>query len=85
MVHGGAIAAQERIQKEKRAENHQSLLRNGAARAELEEAKAAARAPGQSSSPSRMAAARTVVHRPRLSPTADWVMFMVRTILLDMR
>src|SRR6266478_1095393 len=39
----------------------------------------------QSSSPMRMAAPRTVVQRPRLSPTADWVTFMVRTILLEMR
>src|SRR5437899_9494240 len=39
----------------------------------------------QSSSPMRMAAPRTVVHRPRLSPTADCVTFMVRTILLEMR
>ena len=34
---------------------------------------------------SMIAAARTVVHLPCLSPTADWVMFMVRTILLEMR
>src|SRR5712692_4155545 len=33
----------------------------------------------------RMAAPRTVVQRPRLSPTADCVTFMVRTILLEMR
>ena len=39
----------------------------------------------QSSSPIRMAAPRTVVQRPRLSPTADCVTFMVRTILLEMR
>ena len=39
----------------------------------------------QSSSPMRIAAPKTVVHRPRLSPTADWVMFMVRTILLEIR
>src|SRR2546422_10110765 len=39
----------------------------------------------QSSSPMRMAAPRTVVQRPRLSPTADCVTFMVRTILLEIR
>ena len=33
----------------------------------------------------RMAAAMVVVHRPRLSPTADWVTFAVRTILFEMR
>ena len=31
------------------------------------------------------AAAMVVVHLPRLSPTADWVMLLVRTILLEMR
>ena len=31
------------------------------------------------------AAAMVVVHRPRLSPTADWVTLLVRTILLEMR
>jgi hypothetical protein len=41
--------------------------------------------PAQSSSASRIAAASTVVHRPRLSPTADCVMFMVRTILFEIR
>ncbi len=35
--------------------------------------------------PSRIEAASTVVHKPRLSPMADCVMFMVRTILLEMR
>src|SRR5258705_9888785 len=39
----------------------------------------------QSSSPIMMAAASTVVHNPRLSPTADCVMFIVRTILLEIR
>ena len=39
----------------------------------------------QSSSPIIIAAASTVVHSPRLSPTADCVMFMVRTILLEIR
>jgi len=33
----------------------------------------------------RIAAAITVVHRPRLSPTALWVTFAVRTILFDNR
>ncbi len=41
--------------------------------------------PDQSSSPMRMAAPSTVVQRPRLSPTADWVTLSVRTILLEMR
>lgn len=36
-------------------------------------------------SPNRMAAESTVVQSPRLSPTADWLMLMVRTILLEMR
>jgi len=31
------------------------------------------------------AAAMVVVHSPRLSPTADCVMLLVRTILLEMR
>ena len=31
----------------------------------------------------RIAAAITVVQRPCLSPTADWVMFAVRTILFE--
>ncbi len=31
------------------------------------------------------AAAMVVVHLPRLSPTADWVKLLVRTILLEMR
>ena len=31
------------------------------------------------------AAAMVVVHLPRLSPTADWVTLLVRTILLEMR
>src|SRR5271157_5431874 len=38
-----------------------------------------------SSTPRRMDAARTVVQRPRLSPIADCVISMVRTILLEMR
>src|SRR4051794_18121384 len=33
----------------------------------------------------RIAAAMTVVQRPRLLPTAVWVMFAVRTILLERR
>jgi len=33
----------------------------------------------------RTAAAIVVVHSPFLSPTADWVMLLVRTILLEMR
>jgi hypothetical protein len=39
----------------------------------------------QSSSPIKNAAVRTVVHNPRLSPTLDCVIFMVRTILLEIR
>jgi hypothetical protein len=38
-----------------------------------------------SSTPSRIEAASTVVHRPRLSPMADWVISMVRTILFEIR
>ena len=33
----------------------------------------------------RIAAAIVVVHSDFLSPTADWVMFIVRTILFDIR
>lgn len=39
----------------------------------------------QSSSPINTAAVSTVVHNPRLSPTADCVIFIVRTILLEIR
>jgi len=38
-----------------------------------------------SSIPSRIAATSTVVQRPLLSPMADWVIFIVRTILLEIR
>lgn len=34
---------------------------------------------------SKIAVDSTVVHQPFLWPTADWVMFMVRTILFEMR
>ncbi len=33
----------------------------------------------------RTAAAIVVVHSPRLSPTADWVTLLVRTILFEIR
>ncbi len=36
-------------------------------------------------SPIRIAQLSTVVHMPRLSPIADWVIFSVRTILFEMR
>ena len=36
------------------------------------------RLPGMAYPGMRTAAATTVVHQPRLSPTADWVTFMVR-------
>jgi hypothetical protein len=39
----------------------------------------------QSSSPIKNAAVNTVVHNPRLSPTADCVIFIVRTILFEIR
>ena len=39
----------------------------------------------QSSSPIKTAAVSTVLHNPRLSPTADCVMFIVRTILFEIR
>jgi len=41
--------------------------------------------PPQSSSPIKTAAVSTVLHNPRLSPTADCVMFIVRTILFEIR
>ena len=39
----------------------------------------------QSSSPIKNAAVSTVVHNPRLSPTADCVIFIVLTILFEIR
>ena len=39
----------------------------------------------KSQSKIRIAAAITVIHLPCLSPTPLWVMFVVRTILLEMR
>ena len=41
--------------------------------------------PGRDQSKISTADAITVVHSPRLSPTADWVTFAVRTILLEIR
>lgn len=41
--------------------------------------------PAQSSSPIKTAAVSTVLHNPRLSPTADCVIFIVRTILFEIR
>jgi hypothetical protein len=38
-----------------------------------------------SSIPSKIAPASTVVQSPRLSPIADWVIFIVRTILFEIR
>ena len=84
----GLIWNRETLEKGPEPQALQALEQTSASRGKARHANRAvsiARRRIHSYSKIRMAAAITVVHSPRLSPTAVWVIFMVRTILLDSR